>query len=72
MNRIADLTYIIAISITFYAFQATDFGTVFSLVDFTRGSKVFFFGKQTNPLAIITLLFFIGAMGKSAQIGLHT
>jgi NADH-quinone oxidoreductase subunit L len=49
-----------------------DFATVFAaapeMVDMSFG----FLGQQVDVLTTITILLFIGAMGKSAQLGLHT
>lgn len=72
MNRIADLAYVLATVITFYCFQTLEFSSVFSLTKFLENSSIIVLTVTTNPLSTIATLFFIGAMGKSAQIGLHT
>lgn len=60
VNRVADLALTIGIIAAFFIFQTVEFGPIFGLAPFV-----------TN-LSPVTLLLFIGAMGKSAQIGLHT
>lgn len=72
MNRIADLAYVLAVVITFYTFQTLDFASVFCLTTFLKTTKVICGGVEICALTVITFLFFIGASGKSAQLGLHT
>ncbi len=62
MNRIGDLGFLLGIFWMISQFGSTDFSTVFA-------------GAAETPVKIltgITLLLFIGAMGKSAQIPLYT
>ncbi len=72
MNRIADVFFIIAIILLFIFFKTTDFIIVFNLIPFISQSSFIFFGFTVNKLSIIALFLFIGAIGKSAQIGFHT
>lgn len=62
VNRMADLALTLGILATFYAFRSVEFSVMFGLAPYTHFSAV----------CAINLLLFIGAMGKSAQIGLHT
>ena len=61
MNRIGDLAFLIAIFWIIAKVGSVDFAAVFSFQDFS-----------TTDLTAITLLLFIGATGKSAQIPLYT
>ena len=72
VNRIADLALTIGIAAIFFVFRSFDFHTVFSLVPFLITSYFYLFGCKIATLSVICFLLFIGAMGKSAQIGLHT
>ena len=64
MNRIGDLGFLLGIFLLFNTFGSVEYSVVFSsLKDFASGNPV---------LTTITLLLFIGACGKSAQIPLHT
>lgn len=64
VNRIADLGFVLALLLTFYLFQTTDIEEIT-----TMATSQFEIG---NPLiTLLTLLLFIGAIGKSAQIPLH-
>jgi len=64
MNRIGDLGFLLGIILIFMTFGGIDFETVFA------GAKNFP-GNQSVMVAI-TMLLFVGAMGKSAQIPLYT
>ena len=61
MNRIGDLGFLLGILMIFSWFGAVDYATVFSKV-----------GGPNIPFTAITMLLFVGAMGKSAQIPLYT
>ena len=53
-------------------FGSLNFDVVFSLVPFMTENKSYFLGNSISTIDIIAILLFIGAMGKSAQVGLHT
>ena len=64
MNRIGDLGFIIAIFILINFFNSTSFADIFP-----KAGK----GDYANaPYVFITLLLFVGAVGKSAQLPLFT
>lgn len=72
VNRIADLFFTIGIAAVYYTFQSVEFSAVFGIAPFFVNASFFAVGLDINPLTLITALLFLGAMGKSAQIGLHT
>jgi len=72
MNRIGDFGLLIGILLIFYFFRTVDFATVFTLVPYFIGIDFLILGFSFKILSLITLFLFIGSMGKSAQIGLHT
>lgn len=72
INRIADLAFTIGVLVVFYTFQTIEFSAVFGLAPFLISSTVIFGNFVVSPLTLITTLLFLGARGKSAQIGLHT
>jgi len=73
VNRVSDLFFTVGILAIFFTFQTVEFNTVFALAPFfTAGASVLIGGYSVSPLTLITFLLFLGAMGKSAQIGLHT
>lgn len=72
VNRVADMALTISIILIYLTFWSLDFDIVFPLVPFFIDEKIIILNYELNTLMIIGLLIFIGAMGKSAQIGLHT
>jgi NADH-quinone oxidoreductase subunit L len=72
VNRVADVFFIVAIFLIFLLFKSLNFVIVFDLVKFIVYDKFFFFFFFIKKLDFIAFLLFIGAIGKSAQVGLHT
>lgn len=72
VNRIADLAFTIGVLAIFYTFQTVEFSVVFGLAPYFTNTTIFFGTYPVSPITLATLLLFLGAMGKSAQIGLHT
>jgi NADH:ubiquinone oxidoreductase subunit 5 (subunit L)/multisubunit Na+/H+ antiporter MnhA subunit len=72
VNRIGDFGFLIGLCFLFYLFRSVDFSVVFTLAAFFKDIKFTFFGLNVFYLDIICLFLFLGSMGKSAQIGLHT
>jgi NADH-quinone oxidoreductase subunit L len=72
INRIADVFFIIAILLIFITFKTLDYITVFSLLPFILYKNIIIFNYSFQIINVISFFLFIGAIGKSAQIGLHT
>nr|AHX02534.1 NADH dehydrogenase subunit 5 [Schizymenia dubyi] len=72
VNRVGDFGLSLSIFITFYLFQSVDYLTIFSLAPFMSEFYFLFMGISVHGLTLIGLCLFIGAIGKSAQLGLHT
>jgi len=72
MNRIADVFFIISIIIIFLTFKTTNFIVVFNLFPLLVDQYYSFLGFCFLKANVIAFFLFIGAIGKSAQIGLHT
>lgn len=64
VNRVGDLGLLIGLLLTFYTFGTSDITDVIQ-----KTEKQFALGAPL--LGILTLLYFVGATGKSAQIPLH-
>lgn len=72
LNRVGDLGLSIAIFAIYALFGSVDYSIVFSLVPVWQEVTVSFFSRNVQRIDFIALFLFIGAVGKSAQVGLHT
>lgn len=72
VNRIGDFGLILGIMGIYYVFKSIDFSIIFSSSYYISNIKFLFLNIEFDIITIIGLLLFIGAIGKSAQIGLHT
>lgn len=72
VNRVSDFAFIIGIIAIYWNFGSLEFGYVFNKVQDIIGQEISVFGFNVPLLDLICSLLFIGCMGKSAQIGLHT
>ena len=72
INRIGDFGLAIAIFTLYFYFKTLDYGVVFALAPEFAETKILFFSTSFNLLDFIGFFLFIGAVGKSAQLGLHT
>jgi NADH-ubiquinone oxidoreductase chain 5 len=72
LNRIGDFSLLIGIMLIFINFKSVDYATVSVLTPFFKNKIVNFLNLEIHLLTAICLFLFIGAVGKSAQLGLHT
>jgi len=72
INRIGDFSLILGILVMFVTFKSVDYATVASLTPFFKTQTVNFLNMDFNVLSLICVFLFLGAVGKSAQLGLHT
>jgi len=72
VNRIGDFAFAIGIFLIFFYYGTVNYKEVFQLTPSLLQENVFLFGIEFNIITLISLMLFIGAMGKSAQILLHT
>lgn len=71
VNRVADLFFLVGISLIFIRFGSVSYDDIFADIPAHVNDTFHLFG--THPLLeVIATLLFIGAMGKSAQLFLHT
>jgi NADH-ubiquinone oxidoreductase chain 5 len=72
INRIGDFGLALGIMTIFLNYKAVDYCTVFALTPFFVDKSILFLNVEVHLLTLIGILLFIGAVGKSAQLGLHT
>ena len=72
VNRVGDFGFAIGIFLIFFFYGTVNYNDVFQQTPLFVEKQVFFLGIEFNLITLICILLFIGAMGKSAQILLHT
>ena len=72
VNRVGDFGFALGIFLIFYLFGTVNYNEVFQLVPNILNKEISFLGLNVNAINLICVLLFIGAMGKSAQLFLHT
>ena len=72
VNRVGDFGLAIGIFLIFFFYGTVNYDEVFQLTPQLIQNQIIFFGSEINLITLICLMLFIGAMGKSAQIFLHT
>ncbi len=72
VNRVGDFGFALGIMGVFLLFDTISFDPVFAAVPAKAAATFHFLSWQVPAMTTICLLLFIGAMGKSAQLPLHT
>ncbi len=71
VNRIGDLGFAVGIAMIFMVFGSIQFSDIFASIAAHQATTYHVFGYDYRAYEVIGVLLFIGAMGKSAQLGLH-
>jgi NADH-quinone oxidoreductase subunit L len=71
VNRVGDLGFALGIALVFVQFGTIEFGSIFGTVQEHMDATYHVLGHTWRAYEVIGILLFFGAMGKSAQIGLH-
>lgn len=72
VNRVGDFGLALGIFAIFHIFKTVDFRTVFACAPYFADTSIIFSTIKLDALTVICCLLFVGAVGKSAQIGLQT
>jgi NADH-ubiquinone oxidoreductase chain 5 len=72
LNRIGDFCLLMGIFLIFINYKAVDYATVSVLTPFFENKVLNFLNLDVHLLTVIGIFLFLGAVGKSAQLGLHT
>jgi NADH-quinone oxidoreductase subunit L len=72
VNRVGDLGFMLGIFGIFLVFQTVSIPEILAAAPQHTGSSIGFLGYRVDTMSVLCVLLFIGAMGKSAQLGLHT
>lgn len=71
VNKISDLSLLCGIALVYFVFMSLNFDMIYTPIIYLYENHFIFFGININIISLICLLIFIGAIGKSAQVGLH-
>jgi NADH-ubiquinone oxidoreductase chain 5 len=72
INRVGDFFLLIGILLIFTSFKSVDYSSIAVLAPVFKGTEVIFFNSRVHLHSTIGVFLFLGAVGKSSQIGLHT
>ena len=72
VNRVGDFGLALGIFLIFYIFGTVNYSEVFQQIPQIVDKELLFLGIHIKTIDLICIFLFIGAMGKSAQIFLHT
>jgi len=72
MNRIGDFGLLLGILLLFYFVRTVDFSVVFILAPYFMLKTFSVLNHDLEILTFVCFFLFVGSIGKSAQIGLHT
>ncbi len=72
VNRVGDFGFSLGIFGTFLVFGTVSIPDILAAAPGMAGSTIGFLGGRFDTMTVLCLLLFVGAMGKSAQLGLHT
>jgi NADH-quinone oxidoreductase subunit L len=72
VNRVGDFGFSLGIFGTFLVFGTVSIPAILAAAPGMAGSSIGFAGMRVDTMTLLCLLLFVGAMGKSAQLGLHT
>jgi NADH-quinone oxidoreductase subunit L len=72
VNRIADLFFMVGLALAFLTFGSLNLDTIFSTLPQHQNEVYSLFGGTIRVYELLSVLLFIGAMGKSAQLFFHT
>src|SRR5436190_9402815 len=72
VNRIGDFGFSLGIFGTFLVFGTVSIPAILAAAPSMAGSTIGFAGMHVQTMTLLCLLLFVGAMGKSAQVPLHT
>jgi len=72
INRIGDFALLLAMFSIYCNFNSLNYDSIFALIPFTINNQIILGIFKIPAIDMISILLFLGAMGKSAQLGFHT
>lgn len=72
VNRFGDFSLIIVLMIVYYLFRSFDYGVSFATANSVSDAYITIGFWEFHALSVLSFFLFLGCVGKSAQMGLHT
>ncbi|MGR3467503.1 MAG: NADH-quinone oxidoreductase subunit L [Shimia sp.] len=72
VNRVGDFGFLLGIFAIYFLTDSIQFDVIFAMAPELAEMQITFLWRQWDAVEVIAFLLFIGAMGKSAQLLLHT
>jgi NADH-quinone oxidoreductase subunit L len=72
VNRVGDMGLILALMVIYFLVDSIQYDDLFAAAPMLAETTVSFLWTEWNAANLIAFLLFVGAMGKSAQLFLHT
>jgi len=72
MNRLGDIGLALGICLIFFEFKTLDYSIIFPISNLFFNDYIYLNNNYIHIFTLITIFILIGAIGKSAQFGLHT
>ncbi|MCA0921041.1 NADH-quinone oxidoreductase subunit L [Pseudooceanicola nanhaiensis] len=72
VNRVGDFGFLLGILGLYFLTDSVDFDVIFDSVPMIAETQLHFLWTEWNAANLLAFLLFVGAMGKSAQLLLHT
>jgi proton-translocating NADH-quinone oxidoreductase chain L len=72
VNRVGDIALLLGLGCCVYVFNSLDFSTIFLLAPLFADVTLVVWSYNLNVIELICFFLLLAAVGKSAQIGLHT
>ena len=72
VNRFGDFALVVGMMVVYTVFRSFDYGVVFSLASSVKDLYITFYVWELHALSFLSFFLFLGCVGKSAQMGLHT
>ncbi len=72
VNRVGDFGFLLGIGALFFLVDSVDLSDIFAAAPEIAETQLTFLWREWPAIEVVAVLLFIGAMGKSAQLFLHT
>jgi NADH-quinone oxidoreductase subunit L len=72
VNRVGDFGFLMGIFALYVLVDSIDFSDIFAAAPEIAETQLRFLWRDWNAAEVVSVLLFVGAMGKSAQLLLHT